>query len=260
MEAPPLASLSLTHVHYVSTPHQSPHPLPPHSPLSAHKAPTEPSRSHLLPLRLARARPSNPLRHLRHPNMVNAGSRDPPHVRRTNGLRGAQLSTQEIDQGREAETYVPRTSSHCARITLVPFPGAQPACLAGTPTNTGGYSRNERQRLRHALLARPIPRLLLHLPLPIPPNTAQPAHAAQTIAIQPAPTLQPPTPQPTPAIAPLLTDARARRRRRAQSHIPQLSYTGASVCGMYRGGDVRGSVVWGDGVGAAGRVGGCGVG
>lgn len=42
-------------------------------------------------MRLARARPSNPLRHLRNTDMVNARSRNPAHVRGTNGLRGAQF-------------------------------------------------------------------------------------------------------------------------------------------------------------------------
>ena len=97
MEATPLASLSLTHVHYVSTLLPFSQPLPPHFLLSAHKGHAEPSRSHILPMRLARARPSNPLRHLRNPNMVNAGSRDSTHVRWTNGLRGAQLFTQKTD-------------------------------------------------------------------------------------------------------------------------------------------------------------------
>ena len=65
-------------------------------------------------MRLARARASNPLRHLRNPDMVDARSRDPAHVRGPNGLRGAQLPAQAIDQGGAAETYVRRK---CALLT-----------------------------------------------------------------------------------------------------------------------------------------------
>lgn len=105
MEATPLASLTLTHVHYVSPPPPSSpslyppahHPLPP---------PTESPRPHILPLRLARPDPPNPLRNLRHPTLVHARDRNPPHVHRPNGLRSAQLPAEAAHQRREAETYV----------------------------------------------------------------------------------------------------------------------------------------------------------
>lgn len=57
-------------------------------------------------MRLARARPSNPLRHLRDPDLVDARSGDTPDVCRTDWVRSAQLPPQEVDQGGEAETYV----------------------------------------------------------------------------------------------------------------------------------------------------------
>lgn len=106
MEATPLASLSLTHVHYVSNPSSLPLPTlsPPRAPTPAHNRPPEPPRPHILPLRLARPGPPNPLRHLRDPDLVDARSRDPAHVRGANGLRGAQFSAQAVDQGGEAET------------------------------------------------------------------------------------------------------------------------------------------------------------
>ena len=73
MEAAPLASLSLTHVHYVSI-------LPPTAVYNdsyktfsiqfAHNHLPESPRPHILPLRLARPRPPSPLRNLRDPNMV----------------------------------------------------------------------------------------------------------------------------------------------------------------------------------------------
>lgn len=112
MEATPLASLSLTHVHYVGTLlilFQEPPPSPQHKnfPDSAYTPPaTEPPRPHILPLRLARPPPPGPLRHLRDPHLVLARGRDPPHVRRPNGLRGAQLAAQAVDKSRETETYV----------------------------------------------------------------------------------------------------------------------------------------------------------
>ena len=67
----------------------------------------EPSRPHILPLRLASPRPANPLRHLRDPNLVLAGGGNPPHVLRPNGLRGAQLPPEAAHQGGKTETYVP---------------------------------------------------------------------------------------------------------------------------------------------------------
>ena len=69
-------------------------------------------------MRLARARSSNPLRHLRNFNMVVARSRDPPHVRGANGMRSAQLPTQENDQRRATETYVQRILLKCALIPI----------------------------------------------------------------------------------------------------------------------------------------------
>ncbi|KAL2048791.1 hypothetical protein ABVK25_010973 [Lepraria finkii] len=67
MEDTPLASLSLTHVHY------------------------NPRRPNILPLRLARSRPPSSLCDLRDPNMVDARDRDPPHVCGANRMRGAEL-------------------------------------------------------------------------------------------------------------------------------------------------------------------------
>lgn len=67
-------------------------------------------------MRLARARSSNALRHLRDPDMGDARSRDPAHVRGTDGLRGAQFPAQEDDQRGEAETYVKWTHPPCTRI------------------------------------------------------------------------------------------------------------------------------------------------
>lgn len=91
MEAAPLASLSLTHVHYVRS-HHPPH-LFPKTPTNI--PPTGLLRPHLLPMRLARPRPPNPLRHLRNPNMVDARSGDPPHVHRTDGLRSLEFHAEE---------------------------------------------------------------------------------------------------------------------------------------------------------------------
>lgn len=45
--------------------------------------------------------------------MVKPGGRNPAHVRRTNGLRGAQLPAQAVDKGGETETYV-RPCNSCA--------------------------------------------------------------------------------------------------------------------------------------------------
>lgn len=93
MEATPLASLSLTHVHYVG-PFPSPSAFS-HPYLTARLRnaitynPLEPLGPNLLPLRLARPRPPNPMRHLRNPHLVHTRSGNPPHVRRANGLRGA---------------------------------------------------------------------------------------------------------------------------------------------------------------------------
>lgn len=93
MEATPLASLSLTHVHYVgsfSFPSAfSPSYLTALLPNAITNYPLEPLGPNLLPLRLARPRPPNAMRHLRNPHLVHAGSGNPPHVRRANGLRGA---------------------------------------------------------------------------------------------------------------------------------------------------------------------------
>ena len=105
MEATPLASLSLTHVHYVSTLLPSQYTF--QTLLTSPPCPsTEPPRPPLLPLRLAGPRAPSPLRHLRNPNMVKPRGRNPTHVRRTNGLRGAQLSAQAVDKGGETEAYV----------------------------------------------------------------------------------------------------------------------------------------------------------
>lgn len=120
--------------------------------------------------------------------------------------------------------------------------------------------RDERQRLRHALLTRPIPRLLLHLPLPLPPNPTQPPNAPELLSIQPTPALQPPTAQSAPANTHINPEPRARGIRRAQSHLPQLPHSDPSRCRMYSGCCVCGGVVWSYGVGAEGRVGGGGVG
>jgi len=93
MDSTPLASLSLTHVHYV----HPPIPLPfPHSPslsppISPTNPPTEPLRPPLLPLRLARPPPPSPLHNLLHPNLLDPRNRSPLHVRRTNGLRGVKF-------------------------------------------------------------------------------------------------------------------------------------------------------------------------
>jgi hypothetical protein len=61
MENPPLASLSLTHVHYVS-----------YTLISQHALLTllEPRRPHLVPMRMACPRPPSAMRHLRDADMV----------------------------------------------------------------------------------------------------------------------------------------------------------------------------------------------
>ena len=71
-------------------------------------------------MRLARARSSNPLRHLRDLNMVVARSGDPTHVRGANGMRSAQLPTQEINQRRATETYVQRMHRAHRYSTAIP--------------------------------------------------------------------------------------------------------------------------------------------
>ena len=118
MEATPLASLSLTHVHYVSTllPPQYTSQTPTHIPPSPS---TESPRPPILPLRLAGPRAPSPLRHLRNPHMVKPRGRNPTHVRRTNGLRGAQLSAQAVDKGGETEAYV--VSYSCVFNAYPPF-------------------------------------------------------------------------------------------------------------------------------------------
>jgi hypothetical protein len=93
MEAAPLASLSLTHVHYVHPPSPSP-TLQVRPQLTPH---TEPPRPNIVPLRLARARPPSSLRRLRDSNMVDARSRNSVYVRRANGMRGIELLTEEVD-------------------------------------------------------------------------------------------------------------------------------------------------------------------
>ena len=66
-------------------------------PLSPLTASTEPRRPNILPLRLARSRPPSSLRDLRDPSMVDARSRDRPYVCGANGMRGAELSAEEVD-------------------------------------------------------------------------------------------------------------------------------------------------------------------
>lgn len=83
---------------------RSPNPLIPRILIPAHSQPPEPPRPHILPLRLARARSSDPVRHLRDPDMVDARSGDTPDVCRADGVRGVQLLAEKIDQGGEAET------------------------------------------------------------------------------------------------------------------------------------------------------------
>ena len=74
MEATPLASLSLTHVHYVSIPPPTRRLQQLIQTFSIQFVLTitlpEPARPNILPLRLARPRPPSPLRNLRDPNMV----------------------------------------------------------------------------------------------------------------------------------------------------------------------------------------------
>lgn len=67
MEDTPLASLSLTHVHYVNFLYQSLYVLG--LTLTIH---LEPRRSNLLPLRMASPRPPSPVHHIRDPDLVNA--------------------------------------------------------------------------------------------------------------------------------------------------------------------------------------------
>jgi hypothetical protein len=62
-EYAPLASLSLTHVHYVNI-------LPSPSATSGLLTPAEPRRPHFLHLRMARPRAAGPLRNIRNVDMV----------------------------------------------------------------------------------------------------------------------------------------------------------------------------------------------
>src|SRR4051812_35834077 len=66
--------------------------------------PPGPERSNILPLRLARPRPPSPLRNLRNPDLVNTRNRNPPNVRRPNGLRSPQLRSQARAQRRTTGT------------------------------------------------------------------------------------------------------------------------------------------------------------
>jgi hypothetical protein len=77
MENPPLVSLSLTHVHYVS-----------HTLMSSHALLIllEPRRPHLVPMRMACPRPPSALRHLRDADMVEPRDRDRPDVCWANGM------------------------------------------------------------------------------------------------------------------------------------------------------------------------------
>lgn len=98
MEDAPLASLSLTHVHYVC--HYRPDPIP----NSALTTSVEPGGPHILPLRLARPRPPRPLRRLHNPHMGHARDRDLPNVRRTNGLRSPELLPETPHKTRATKT------------------------------------------------------------------------------------------------------------------------------------------------------------
>ncbi|KAL8845885.1 MAG: hypothetical protein Q9198_011343, partial [Flavoplaca austrocitrina] len=77
------------------------------------------SRRHtLLPLRVARASTTGPMRHLRNADMGDTGGGDRTHVCRTNGVRGRQFWIEEADQGGEAIAYDLPTRSH--RISSPP--------------------------------------------------------------------------------------------------------------------------------------------
>ena len=264
MEATPLASLSLTHVHYVSTLLPSPHMSPP-LPGSRSPSSTEPPRPLILPLRLAGPRAPSPLRHLRNPNMVKPRGRNPAHVRRTNGLRGAQLPAQAVDKGGETETYV-RPCNGCALSVRASPVQSNRLSLRKAITEKKRLTpqspsyRNERQRLWHALLPRPIPDLFLPLPNPLPPPPAPTPNTPLPIPLQCTPPLQPPPPHPPPTLPHLPPNALTRRIRRAQPYLSKLSYADSSIRGMCSGCRMRDSVVRGYGVGAEGGVGGCGVG
>ena len=95
MEATPLASLSLTHVHYVSPPFL---PLPTSPPL---KHNPESRRSNILLLRLARPRTSSALRSLRDAAMGDAGGGNTIHVCRTNGMRSSKFRSEAVDKRRK---------------------------------------------------------------------------------------------------------------------------------------------------------------
>ncbi|KAJ0159911.1 hypothetical protein CTA2_8901 [Colletotrichum tanaceti] len=98
---------------------------------------------------------------LRDPDLVHPRGRDRSHVRRPAGLRGHQLRPQAPHQGRAAPPY-------------------------------------SRQGLRHAQLPRPVRRLLVHLPRPVPAGQAP----ALVCAAAPPPVLA--------------RRARRRQRRRAR--------------------------------------------
>lgn len=82
----PLASLSVTHVYYVS---QHMHPMSPKPLLML--IILGPSRQTLPRMRIPRPPPSSPLRRLRHPSPLYARSRGRPHVCGPASLRGHQL-------------------------------------------------------------------------------------------------------------------------------------------------------------------------
>ncbi len=92
----PLASLSLTHVHYVRI-------FPPF--LSSALLTTVGSkRSDLVLLCLAGSRSPRAMRYVCYSDLVDPRNRNPHDVRRTDGMRGAQFCTEANTEGGETET------------------------------------------------------------------------------------------------------------------------------------------------------------
>lgn len=198
----PLASLSLTHVHYVSIScvfvpfcsillcdhHHLPNPSSQFT--NAQSVYVGPYGPGIVPLRVAGPRPAGALRRIRYPDLVDAGGGDCGALRGAAGVRGYQPCAQASDQGR------------------------------ATPPH-------ERQGVWHAQQPRPVRRLLRRLHGLIP---ARPP--------PPAPPRRPP-PQPHPDVdarEDAVEPARPGhgRCRRLEQGLPQLPYHSAGVHGIRR--------------------------
>lgn len=111
--------------------------------------------------------------------------------------------------------------------------------------------RDERKRLRHALLPRAIRLLLRPLPHPLPPPPAPAPTPDLTLTHAPHPPLQ---------ALPQHQRLHHRLLRRRKQDLSQLPHADTSSSGGRGGRGECGGMVWGYGVGEEGRVGGVGVG